>query len=366
MRLLVDAHVFDGKFQGTRTYLEGIYRNMVKYQDVDFYFAAQDIDHLKACFGEGRNIHYVPLTTESRIKRLAFEIPQVIRKYKIDYAHFQYISPWIKCCKEIVTIHDLLFMEFPQYFSKGYILKNKLLFRRSAKRADILLTVSEYSKNSISHLFKVPSDSIYATPNAVLPINEDIAIPDVKEKFGIDKYILTVSRIEPRKNHLMLLKAFVELRLADKGYKLVMVGTPDLKYKEFTEYFNSLPESQRRAVISETVSFPELVGLYRQASLFVFPSFAEGFGIPPLEAVEYGCPTLCSNATAMAEFGLPEEWTFDPNDLEELKRKMMGLLQHRPAREDMEKVRGCLKEKYDWPKIADDLYHIIKGAGKQL
>ncbi len=361
MNILVDAHVFDGKFQGTRTYLEGIYRNLVKYLDIDFYFVAQDIDNLKACFGEGRNIHYVPLTTESRIKRLAIEIPHIIKKYKIDYAHFQYISPLRKCCKEIVTIHDLLFMEYPQYFSYGYILKNKLLFRRSAKRADLLLTVSEYSKNAISKLFNIPSNSIHVTPNAVLPIDKDITIPKVKAKFGIDKYILTVSRIEPRKNHLMLLKAFIELELADKGYKLFMVGTPDLQYREFTEYYRHLPEGLRRAVILKAVPFQDLVGLYQQASLFVFPSFAEGFGIPPLEAVEYGCPILCSNATAMAEFGFPTEWTFDPHDHEEFKRKMTNLLEHRP---NMEEARMHLKEKYNWAKIADDFYRFITGESK--
>lgn len=357
MNLLVDAHVFDGKFQGTRTYLEGIYRHMVKHQDIDFYFIAQDVENLKSCFGEGKNIHYVVLTTESRIKRLAFEIPHIIRKYSIDMAHYQYISPLRKCCKEMVTIHDLLFMDYPQYFSKGYILKNKLLFRRSAKRADVLLTVSEHSKEAISRLFNMPMNAIHVTPNAVLPISNNLTIPDVKAKYGIDKYILTVSRIEPRKNHLALLKAFVELGLAEKGYKLMMVGSPDLKYTDFTEYLNQLPESQRCGVIFKAVSFQDLVGLYRQASLFVFPSFAEGFGIPPLEAVEYGCPVLCSNATAMAEFGFPEEWTFEPNDLEELKGKMMGLLAHRP---NMEDARCKLNEKYNWAKIADDLYRLIK------
>lgn len=357
MKLLVDCHVFDGKFQGTRTYLHGIYQNMVNHKDIDFYFAAQNIENLKKCFGVADNIHYVHLATGSSIKRLAFEFPRIVKEYKIDYAHYQYISTLTKCCKEIVTVHDLLFLDYPQYFSLGYRLKNGFLFKRSAKRADILLTVSDYSRKAIERLFDIPASEIYVTPNAVLPADADIPRPDVKKKFGLDKYIMTVSRIEPRKNHLALLKAFVELQLAEKGYKLMMVGVPDLTYKEFTAYYDSLTQATKNAVIMKSASFPELVELYRQADLFVFPSYAEGFGIPPLEAIEYGCPVLCSNATAMEEFGLPDAWTFDPNNEEEMKIKILYLLNNRP---EITEVAASLKQTFNWKLIAENLYRILK------
>lgn len=356
MKLLVDCHVFDGKFQGTRTYLQGIYQNMVSHKDIDFYFAAQDIENLKKCFGEGENIHYVQLTTSSSVRRLALEIPRIVKEFNIDYAHYQYISTLTKCCKEIVTVHDLLFLDYPQYFSLGYRLKNGLLFKRSAKRADLLLTVSDYSRKAIERQFGIPVSDIYVTPNAVLPAEVNMPRPDVKNKFGLDKYIMTVSRIEPRKNHLALLKVFVDLKLAEKGYKLMMVGVPDLTYKELTAYYDALPQSTKEAVVMKSASFPELVELYRQANLFVFPSYAEGFGIPPLEAIEYGCPVLCSNATAMAEFELPEEWTFDPYNEDEMKAKMTNLLENRP---ELTAVRTQIQEQFNWKKIADDMYKML-------
>lgn len=357
IRLLVDCHVFDGKFQGTRTYIQGLYQNMIRYKDIDFYFAAQYIDNLKKYFGNSGNVHYISLKTESSIKRLAVEFPKIIKEYNIDIAHYQYISPFSKCCKEIVTVHDLLFLDYPQYFSWSYKVKNSFLFKRSAKRADMLLTVSEYSKEAISRLFNIQKESICVTPNAVLSLEENFVVPDVKNKFGLDKFILTVSRIEPRKNHLMLLKAFNDLNLAAKGYKLVMVGVPDLAYKDFSDYYNRLNPMVKDSVIMKPVSFADLVGLYQQADLFVFPSFAEGFGIPPLEAVEYGCPILSSNATAMAEFGFPKEWTFDPDDKEELMRKMKSLLQHRP---NMDEEKIILRKKFNWSVIADGFYQEIK------
>lgn len=355
MKLLIDAHVFDGKYQGTRTYLQGLYQNMVHHKDIEFYFAAQNIENLKQYFGNEENIHYIKLKTHNSIKRLLIEFPNIIRKYGIDYAHYQYISAFGKYCKEIVTIHDLLFLDYPQYFSYGYRLKNRFFFRRSGKKADILLTVSEYSKNEIAIHFGISRSKIYITPNAVLPVENHRHI-DVKDKMGLDKYILTVSRIEPRKNHLILLKAFVDLNLANKGYKLVMVGAPDLSYKKFYTFYDNLEEPIKSAIVMKSVSFPELVELYNRANLFVFPSFAEGFGIPPLEAIEYGCPILCSNATAMSEFGLPDEWTFNPYDIEELKQKMMVLLKNRPQ---IENVRNDIRKRFNWENASETLYKII-------
>ena len=354
MRLLVDCHVFDGKFQGTRTYLEGLYEQMIKHDDIDFYFAAHEAYKLKGIFGSKNNVHYVALKHQGSIGRLLFDFPKIIKEYHIDYAHFQYISPFKKCCKEIVTIHDLLFLDFPQYFSTPYKLKNTFFFKRSAKRADVLLTVSAYSRDRVSKWFKVPESQIGITPNAVLPIPSNSVIPDVKDKYGLDKYILTVSRIEPRKNHLMLLKAFVELALYEKGYKMVMVGTPDLKYTEFQEYYNGLSEEIKSHILIQSVPFPDLVGLYKNASLFVFPSYAEGFGIPPLEAVEYGCPVLTSNATAMAEFDFPKNMTFNPSDEEELKDKIKAMLDN-PVLMDQSQIA----RKFSWQKGADILYQSL-------
>lgn len=354
MKLLVDCHVFDGKFQGTRTYLEGLYRYMIKHNDIIFFFAAHDIDNLRCVFGEGEHINYVQLKHTGSIGRLLFDFPNIIKEYNIDYAHFQYISPFRKTCKEIVTIHDLLFMDYPQYFSTGYKVKNKFFFRKSAQRADIVLTVSEYSRERISHWFKIPIKDIHITENAVLPISDNVFSPDVRKKYGLDKYILTVSRIEPRKNHLMLLEAFVEMKLNEKGYQLVIVGTPDLKYQSFQSYYNGLSDNIRSHIKIMSVPFPDLVELYQNASLFVFPSLAEGFGIPPLEAIEYGCPVLCSNATAMAEFDLPDEMTFNPSDKEEMKQKMSQLLLH-PIKLDKE----VIQRKFNWGHSAEVLYKVL-------
>jgi glycosyltransferase involved in cell wall biosynthesis len=191
-------------------------------------------------------------------------------------------------------------------------------------------------------------------------LSDKIAVADVKAKYGLDKYILTVSRIEPRKNYLMLLEAFVELRLYVEGYKLVMVGTPDLKYSTFQEYYNRLSDNIKSQIEIMSVPFSDLVGLYQNAALFVFPSLAEGFGIPPLEAIEYGCPVLCSNATAMREFELPKEMTFYPQDKEDMKEKMKKMLKN-PVRID----KAFINNRFNWNHSAQVLYDTLMKKNNQ-
>ena len=353
--LLVDCHVFDGKFQGRRTYIQGLYSEMIKHQDINFFFAANDIENLEKVFGNATNIQYIKLNCTGSIQRLAIEFPKIISDYGIDFAHFQYISPLVKRCKEIVTVHDLLFLDYPQYFPLSYRIKNKFLFERSSKRADMLLTVSEFSKEEIVKHFGIDRDKIAVTPNAVLPIEKNIDLPDIYNKVGSEKYILTVGRIEPRKNFHLLLKAFIEMGLYKDGYKLVIIGAADLNYDEYHQYYDALTSEEKESIVMDVATFPELVSLYKHASLFVFPSLAEGFGIPPLEAIEYGCPLLCSNATAMSEFGIPSEYLFNPKDIEELKAKIKNSFNgHR----NLINI-STITNKFNWKRSADILYKKI-------
>ena len=233
----------------------------------------------------------------------------------------------------------------------------------SAKRADLLLTVSEYSRKEIKRHFKITEDRIYVTSNCVSMVNDKIGLTDVKAKYGLDKYILTVSRIEPRKNHQMLLKAFLELQLYKLGYKLVIVGAMDLKNKTFSTLYKSMTDEEKESVLIFQASYLDLVALYKQAALFVFPSFAEGFGIPPIEAVAYSCPALCSNQTAMAEFDFFHECFFSPYDIRELKNKIMYFIQN-DVTQICEALQKEIVARYNWKNVGEKLYQLIKDDKK--
>lgn len=356
IKILVDAHVFDKSMQGTATYIKGLYGALIEYECFEITLCGYDIVNLKKHFTNER-FQFVQLKTNSSFKRLLFELPQIIRKGHYDYAHFQYIVPFIKKCKFINTIHDLLFLDFREYFPWSYRFIKGTLFRFSAYRSDIILTVSEYSKKNICSKFGIQPIDIFVTPNAVcVPDHQYI---DIKKKFGLNKYILFVSRFEPRKNQIGLLKAYINLSLYQQDYDLVFVGNKKASielnaYKKLTEQIPKFLNN--RIKIMEDVTMNDLFSLYENASCFVFPSFAEGFGIPPIEAAMSNCKVLCSDRTAMQDFTF-FNYTFDPNNQEEFEMKLSLILMDNNY--PYETIKQKINVKYNWNAIAKDFKNVI-------
>ena len=358
--LLVDAHGFDGHFQGSRSYIAGLYKALIpKAEGIHFFLAAYDVDALTREFGLHQNVSFVKLKSRRNLVRLSFDIPRLIRKYDIDCTHFQYAVPFIKTSKEIVTIHDVLFLDYPRYFPFLYRLIREKIFKISAQRADLLLTVSNYAKQSISLHLHVPEEKIHVLPNG---IDNSFLVPSNDGEASSSPYILYVSRWEPRKNHFVVLKAFLELGLHKRGYKLVFIGKKDIREKIFEIFWKTLPEHEKQNVeFLESVSQKDLITFYRKSSLFVYPSIAEGFGIPPLEAAAAAVPVLCSNRTAMSDFTFFKDSLFDPENTEELKQKIKKILVQKDEKL-LQAIRSHVIKNYDWEKIADDYLGLLSAA----
>ena len=362
-KIFVDAHVFDGEFQGTLTYIKELYLKVLENNsDVIIYFGANSIERVKKVFGGFLNVKYVEYSSTSSFKRIFVEIPKIIDEINCTHAHFQYIIPFKKNkkCKYIVTIHDILFNDFSEEFSFLYRLQRNTLFYLSAKRSDHLLTVSNYTKQKISEQYKVGLGKIIVTPNAVSkdffqfrPSKQD-SLKYIEKKYEIRKYILYVSRIEPRKNQTILLKAFVEEKLWKKGFTLVLIGSNTLESNLF-EMMDNLTEDAKKSIQwIEQVDYSELKHFLNAAELFVYPSKAEGFGIPPLEAGALCTPVLCSNATAMKDFNFFEPYMFDPDNYDAFHKKFKGIMKN-INNIDVDSIKRCIKDKYSWEKSANIL-----------
>lgn len=363
INLLVDSHCFDYKTsEGVNTYIKGLYCELTKIApEINFYFLAKDLENLNSIFGESNNIHYIALRSENKIIRLLIELPRIIRKFNIDIAHYQYVAPVIKNCHTIVTLHDILFKDFPALFPYGYRLSKNILFGLSAKRADLLLTVSEYSRNRIAYHYNINKDKIIVTPNAVsedfFHIDKNEAISFVRSQ-GISKYILCVSRVEPRKNQIAILKAYHELDLANYGYDLVFIGRQSIPVPNFDSYLSALTDVEKRHIhIYHQVGYHELKLWYKAADLFVYPALAEGFGIPPIEAGAAGVPCICSNKTAMGDFSFFGKNLIDVNDESALAKTIHFNIVNPP---DTVKIQSIIHEQYNWSDIAEKFYSNIK------
>jgi glycosyltransferase involved in cell wall biosynthesis len=367
-KIFVDAHVFDGEFQGTRTYINELYSRVLKSNpDVLVYFAAYNIDNLKSVFGIFDNARFLAYKTKKRWKRIFVETPALIEENGCTHAHFQYIIPFKKNknCKFIVTIHDILFNDFRDEFSSVYRIQRNILFYLSAKRADFLVTVSNYSKHRIAQQYHVDEEKIILIPNAVsedfLSFNhsKNDSKNHIAHKYNIENFILYVSRIEPRKNQTLLLELFLKESLYSKGLALVLIGSNSLKTDLF-EKINLLSDDIRKNIFwIEQVEYEDLKHFLNAAEIFVYPSKAEGFGIPPLEAGVMKVPVLCSNATAMKDFYFFEPYMFDPDDYNDFRSKFTQLMEKKKEI-DFSLIQKSIMNIYSWDKFANIIMDIVR------
>lgn len=361
MRLLVDCHCFDaGETQGLNTYIRCLYQAMISQaDDITFVLAAQNLPNIKRLFGHRKNIEYVKLGNHSRLYRLLVEFPSIINKQKIDLAHFQYIAPRVANCMTIVTVHDILFEDYPHFFPLSYRLSRHFLFKESARRADMLLTVSDYSRKRISEVYRIPENDIYITHNGVSndfrKLDKVESARYIKERFGIADYILYVSRFEPRKKQVSLLQAYKELRLDRQGVELVLIGIKSIPDPLFDQMYEECDDELKNHIhILNHVPYQELLKWYAAASLFVYPSEAEGFGIPPLEAGACGVPVICNNKTAMQDFTFFGDNLISTDNKTILNERILTLLKEGKDDKMQEKTREDIFTNYSWDLIAQD------------
>jgi glycosyltransferase involved in cell wall biosynthesis len=306
MRVAIDArklHDF-----GIGTYIRNLLRHLARTDHSTEYVLLCGEADLGVAAQLGPNFRAVLEPSPNYSLREQVHVPWVLRRERPDLYHApHYVLPAGVRCPSVVTIHDCIHLMFPQY------LPNRLAYAyaraqmwSAARRSDCILTVSEASKRDILHLFNVPPEKIVVVYNAIdshfaiTPSEE--AVTRVRERYQLDhKFVLYVGNIKPHKNLVRLIEAFDELRQGDlEDLKLLIIG----------DQISRLP-ALRRAVhrhkLHKQVRFLGYVGddqlaiLYRLASVFVFPSLYEGFGLPPLEAMASGTPVVTSNVSSLPE-----------------------------------------------------------------
>ncbi|WP_160734622.1 glycosyltransferase family 4 protein [Altericroceibacterium endophyticum] len=289
MRIGVDGHVLTGKFQGTRTTLGRLLNEVSQRAGAhSLLLYSYSPDEARELLGH-RAIAHRQLPPGGAIWRLLLQFPRLFRRDAVDLGVFQYIAPLRG--RHMVFIHDLLPLTHPHLFPWRMRLRSRLFFTLSIRRAAMVVAVSDYTGDQIRQRLNIPRERLAVVKNGPSFPQEAYWLP---RETGDQRYILAVGRIEPRKNMDLLVRAFRQASL--HNVKLVIVGTIDPAFRH--------AEIEGAGVeIRTDVSDTELQALYRNASLFVFPSSAEGFGLPLLDAVLFGLPTISSDRTAMPEVG---------------------------------------------------------------
>lgn len=372
LKIFVDAHCFDEGYQGSRTFIKGIYSVLSHQKETDIYMGACDTKKLQEEFPAIPASHFFKYRTKNSLQRLSISIPSILKKNRFDFAHFQYVSPFSKPCKFIVTTHDLLFLDYQQDFPLSYRLMRNHLFKRSCQNADIRTTPSVYSQKEIYNHYHIPEEDISVIPDGVNEcffdpsINRDDAIHFIEKQYDLRNYMLYVSRIEPRKNHALLLQLFLEMQLYKRGISLVFIGEESLKNHELQKVKKQIPED----AISffghfRKINVQELRWFYKAARLVVYPSKAEGFGIPPLEAAAMKVPVLCANTTAMKAFDFFGDHLFDPVNSVEFSKKMNNILFENDGKDALDAISNTIRHEYSWEKSSCQLLEKMNQNGER-
>jgi glycosyltransferase involved in cell wall biosynthesis len=262
--------------------------------------------------------------------------------------------------KQIVTIHDLSFLISPEWFSKPFYRYYSFLIPRIANNSLMIVTPSKHSKNDLVQILNLKEDKIKVIHNSIPDNFKKFDVGHLINQYG--KYVLAVSSLDPRKNFTRLIEAFTRANLPDT--KLVLVGTSNKIFAD--QKLQQAIHNNSSVVFTGYVSDDELINLYKHANLFVYPSLYEGFGIPPLEAMACGCPTIVSKTSSLPEVCGEASYYIDPYNVEEIRQAILKLtldvgLVNKLRLKGLERVKH-----FDWNKSADQLIKVIQQCSSTI
>ncbi len=261
--------------------------------------------------------------------------------------------------KKIVTIHDLIFLRFPQYYSFFDRKIHFWKFKKAAERADLIIAISEQTKLDIVQFLKVSEEKvtvIYQGCHHAFKENQSVEfLKSIKEKYNLpERFILNVGTIEERKNLLSIVKAINGTEIP-----LIVIGKK-------TKYFNKVQQFLKKNKIEnqvqflENVSMEELAAIYKLADIFVYPSFFEGFGIPVIESLFSKTPVITSNLSCLPEAGGTDSVYIDPDNLEDIKAKILFLWENESERKRRAEKGFDFVQKFNDENIATNLMNAYR------
>lgn len=288
-----------------------------------------------------------------------------LRKYDA-FLFFNFVAfPVRRKTPSVVVIYDLSYVLYPQYSSpknREYLQK---FVPKTLKRASKIITISENSKMEIVDYYKVEPDRIEiihpAVDHQIFKSQPQVKVKKICSRYGIKKpYLLSVCTLEPRKNLIGVLNSFDRLPESIKEkYALVLVGGRGWLDEELQTKFDEL---SKKYTLVKTGYVPDedLPALYSGASVFVYPSFYEGFGMPPLEAMACGTPVITSNNSSLPEVVGDAAITIDAQDTLGLSQEMQRVLNDKDLASRMSEKGLIQAKKFNWNKSAQLLIKALE------
>ncbi len=371
MRIGIDARLVYYHQAGIGQYILRLTEALSRIDQKDRFIFFQSRKD-RTSLADGRNVRVQKLWTPShhRFERIAMSAE--LAPYALDVLHSpDFIPPAIVRCPTVITVHDLAFLLYPRFLTRDsarYYGQVDI----AARSADHIIAVSESTKRDTIRLLGVPEEKITVIHEAANPLFHPIrdrdALKRVSARYNLpDEFILYVGTIEPRKNIPTLLRAFSRLRDNYKSRaKLVIAGNRGWLVEEVDAVIEEL-ELGDNVLCLGGIPNEELVYLYNAARVFVLPSFYEGFGLPPLEAMACGTPVIVSNSSSLPEVVGDAGWLVNPDDVEGLTVALYRILTDDELRREMS-AKGIKRAAvFSWDRAARETLAVYrKVADRQV
>jgi len=372
MKIGIDCRIYSSKFTGIGRYVYELVHRIAKLDKTNQYVLFFNNPEFDEFTPPASNFKKVLVDAPIYSLKEQTSFLKSINKENLDLMHFTHFNaPIFYNRPSIVTIHDLTLSFFPGKKKRGLLhrIGYYLTLRSAVKKAKKVITISENSKKDLLEITRIPEEKVSIIYQGVgeefKPVEDKKRIESTLEKYKIkNPFLLYTGVWRSHKNIPNLVKAFHMIR-SEYGItklKLVLTGKEDPFYPEVKDTIVALDELEnviRPGLVSEN----ELLDLYTAADVYVFPSFYEGFGLPPLEAMACETPVAASNASCIPEVcGKDNAVFFDPANFKDMAQNINALLKSTSLQSRL--VENGLKriKKFTWEQTAQETYNLYRSC----
>ncbi len=317
----------------------------------------------------------LPVRSNARLEKLAWEqftAPSAARRAGADLLHVPYFAPpYFSRTPVVTTIHDVIPLRLPVYRSSGFMRAYLRLVARAAHRSTLIITVSQHAKHDMMDALKLPAERIRVIYEAAgeqyRPVTDEETLAQVRARYGVGKrFIFYLGGLDARKNVPALVRAFAHVyhQFGDPGLQLLIAGNPDKKSGPLFPDPRPIAADLGMAgqVVYRFIEEEDKAAVYSAASVFVFPSLYEGFGLDPLEAMSCGAPVACSNRTSLPEVVGDAALLFDPDNTGQMVAAIRDVLTNDALAADLRARSLRQAAKFNWHKTAQETLAVYEEA----